>query len=139
MKSNTHYTRVIEWSEEDGKYLGALPELLYGHCTHGDTPEEVNRNLDICEELALESLKEEPSRGVRVLVVPTLSRRYWAENNRIAKLRQSLNLGQEDFSSLIGASLSTLQKWEAGTRTPSGAAARLLDVLERSPDVLLRK
>ena len=55
MKNKTHYTRVIEWSEEDQLYLGSLPELLFGHCTHGTTAEEVNRNLDECEEMALES------------------------------------------------------------------------------------
>lgn len=63
MKNKTHYTRVIEWSEEDQLYLGSLPELLFGHCTHGTTAEEVNRNLDECEEMALESLSEEPVRG----------------------------------------------------------------------------
>lgn len=139
MKNKTHYTRVIEWSEEDQLYLGRLPELLFGHCTHGATPEEVNRNLDVCEELALESLNEEPAHGVRVLVFAPGSRRNWVAKNRIAKLRQSLDMGQTEFAALLGASTSTLKKWESGQRTPSGAAAKLLEILERNPEAVLTK
>lgn len=139
MKNKPHYTRIIEWSDEDQLYLGSLPELLYGHCTHGDTPEEVNRNLDECEEMALESLNEAPARGVRILVFAPGMRRNWTANNKIAKLRQSLDMGQNEFAALLGASLSTLKKWESGQRTPSGAAAKLLEVLERHPEAVLTK
>lgn len=139
MKNKTHYTRVIEWSEEDQLYLGSLPELLFGHCTHGTTVEEVNRNLDECEEMALESLKEEPVRGVRVLVFAPGSRRNWIVKNKIAKLRQNLDMNQKEFAALLGASTSTLKKWESGERTPSGAAAKLLEVLERHPEAVLTR
>ncbi|MEG2237684.1 MAG: hypothetical protein RRY13_08525 [Akkermansia sp.] len=30
------YTRIIEWSDKDQCYLGCLPELLEGHCTHAE-------------------------------------------------------------------------------------------------------
>ncbi len=55
MNHKPHCTRIIEWSHEDQCYLGSLPELLLGHCTHGDTWEEVNSHLNECEEMALVS------------------------------------------------------------------------------------
>lgn len=129
------YTRVVEWSDEDGCYLGSLPELLYGHCTHGDSIEEVNRNLDECEELALESRSDVPARGVQVYVPSR--RRNWVPGNSIASLRASVGMSQQEFANRLGASVSTLRKWERGERKPSGAAAKLLVLADRNPDIIL--
>ena len=48
------YPRVIRWSNEDGCYIGSLPDVC-GDCTHGDTPEEVAANLEECAELYVEN------------------------------------------------------------------------------------
>ncbi len=40
MKKYTKYVKIIEWSEEDGCYIGSCPELFYGGC-HGDNEFEV--------------------------------------------------------------------------------------------------
>lgn len=128
------YTRLIEWSDEDQCYLGSLPELLQGHCCHGDSVEEVARHLDECEEMALEALSEEPQRGVQVFV--PARKRNWINSNSIATLRASFGLSQQEFASRIGASLSTLQKWERGERKPSGSSAKLLEVVSKHPEVL---
>ncbi len=48
------YPRHIRWSDEDKCYIGSLPDLC-GDCCHGDTPEEVARELNISAELALEA------------------------------------------------------------------------------------
>ena len=133
---NRHYARIIYWSDEDGKYLGKLPELTPYPCVSGQTVEEVNAELDKAEEALLAALGDDlPARGIRV-VAPG-SRRNWIVKNKVAKLRQSLNMGQEEFAALLGASTSTLKKWESGERTPSGAAAKLLEVLERNPAAVL--
>ncbi len=29
-----HYTKVVEWSDEDGCFIGSAPPLI-GHCCHG--------------------------------------------------------------------------------------------------------
>ena len=135
MKTKTHYTRIIYWSDEDGKYLGRLPELTPYPCVSGQTVEEVNSELDQAEEALLDALGDDlPARGIRV-VVPG-SRRNWIVKNKVAKLRQSLDMGQKEFAALLGTSISTLKKWESGERTPSGAAAKLL---ERNPDAVLTK
>ena len=125
MKTKAHYTRIIYWSDEDGKYLGKLPELTPHPCVSGQTVEEVNAELDL------------PARGIRV-VVPG-SRRNWIAKNKVAKMRQNLEMGQKEFAALLGTSISTLKKWESGERTPSGAAAKLLEILERNQEAVLTK
>lgn len=35
MKDSARYVKVVEWSEEDGCYVGSCPGLLFGGC-HGD-------------------------------------------------------------------------------------------------------
>lgn len=78
-----------------------------------------------------------PPGGIRV-VVPG-SRRNWIAKNKVAKMRQNLEMGQKEFAALLGTSISTLKKWESGERTPSGAAAKLLEILERNPEAVLTK
>ena len=40
------FMKVVEWSEEDGCYIGSAPPLI-GHCCHGKTEEEVYRQLAV--------------------------------------------------------------------------------------------
>lgn len=48
------YSVVIQWSEEDHKYIASMPEWgPYAH-THGDTYEEAARNAQEVLELLLE-------------------------------------------------------------------------------------
>lgn len=54
---------------------------------------------------------------------------YTAE--MIRRLRESLHISQAVFAAYLNASISTVQKWENGDKKPSGAAARLLSVIER--------
>lgn len=35
MSDSTRYAKIIDWSDEDGCYMGSAPGLLYGGC-HGD-------------------------------------------------------------------------------------------------------
>lgn len=49
----THWTKVIEWSDEDNCFLGSLPGRTFGHCCHGTTEEEVLHELqDIAKEIS---------------------------------------------------------------------------------------
>jgi putative transcriptional regulator len=54
---------------------------------------------------------------------------YTAE--MIRRLRENLHISQAVFAAYLNASISTVQKWENGVKKPSGAAARLLSVIER--------
>ncbi len=55
----------------------------------------------------------------------------------IAEIRQKTGLSQSRFATLLGVSVRTLQDWEQGRRTPSGAARTLLLVAHKNPMALL--
>lgn len=55
----------------------------------------------------------------------------------VASIREKTGLSQERFATLLGVSIRTLQDWEQGRRTPSGAARTLLLIAERNPKALL--
>jgi putative transcriptional regulator len=56
----------------------------------------------------------------------------------VKTIRQKVGLGQEDFASLLGVSVSGLRKWEQGQRRPGGAALTLLQVMDREPRAVAR-
>ena len=45
MKKSDRYHKWVEWSEEDGAYIGKCPDLITG--IHGDDPKKVY--ADLCE------------------------------------------------------------------------------------------
>lgn len=50
MRDSARYVKIVEWSEEDGCYVGSSPGLFYGGC-HGDDEEAVFHELcEIVEE-----------------------------------------------------------------------------------------
>lgn len=51
---NHHYSILIQWSDEDKKYIVSLPEFgLYAH-THGETYAEALKNGEEVLELLIE-------------------------------------------------------------------------------------
>lgn len=57
---------------------------------------------------------------------------------QVRRIRAELGLSQEEFARLLGVSASGLRKWEQGQRTPRGAAATLLRIMEREPQAVTR-
>lgn len=55
----------------------------------------------------------------------------------VAQIRSKSGLSQEQFANLIGVSVRTLQDWEQGRRSPSGAARTLLLVADKHPEAVL--
>jgi len=55
----------------------------------------------------------------------------------VAQIREGTGLSQARFAQLLGVSTRTLQDWEQGRRTPSGAARTLLLIAARDPKALL--
>lgn len=51
----------------------------------------------------------------------------------IKKIRQKLNRSQSEFALMIGVSVSTLQNWEQGRRSPEGPARALLKIAAENP------
>ena len=56
---------------------------------------------------------------------------------RLRNLRSSLQVSQAVLADIMGVSKATVIAWEHGVNSPSGACARLLDILNAYPDILL--
>ncbi len=50
---------------------------------------------------------------------------------QIKQIRQSTNVSQPVFARYLNTSESTIQKWEAGSKQPSGMALKLLAVVKK--------
>ncbi|MEI7819343.1 MAG: transcriptional regulator [Verrucomicrobiota bacterium] len=55
----------------------------------------------------------------------------------IFAIREKLHVSQPVFASLLNVPLATARSWEQGTRKPSGAALRLLELVSRQPKTVL--
>ncbi len=56
----------------------------------------------------------------------------------IKRIRQKERVSQAVFASLLNTSLSTVQKWEVGQKKPTGAALKLLHIVQdRGLDVVM--
>ena len=50
MRKSDRYLKIVEWSEDDGCFIGSCPELFFGGC-HGADPKSVFAELcEIIEE-----------------------------------------------------------------------------------------
>lgn len=56
----------------------------------------------------------------------------------VKKIRKSTGMSQKSFASYMGVSDKTVEAWEAGTNHPSGAASRLLSMMEMDKDLIVR-
>lgn len=68
--------------------------------------------------------KKLPRRAVTVMPVKA----YKADE--VKKIRNSTGMSQKAFASYMGVSDKTVEAWESGTNCPSGAASRLLTMME---------
>jgi len=70
--------------------------------------------------------------AVRELPIPEY------DASAVARARKNLNLSQRGFASALGVSPRTVESWEAGRNTPSGAARNLLYLLEQDHSLVHR-
>lgn len=66
-----------------------------------------------------------------VTVVPV--KNYSAKE--IQNIRRNTGMSQKMFAGYIGVSGKTVEAWEAGINHPSGAASRILTMMEMNPDL----
>jgi len=56
--------------------------------------------------------------------------------NQIKEIRKKLKVSQTVFARLLNVSPSSIRQWEQGKRQPTGATRVLLELLQRSPNIL---
>ena len=79
MKDSARYAKIVEWSEEDQRYVGSSPGLLLGGC-HGPDEKAVFAELcDVVEETIALYKKEG-----RPLPPPTSGRDYANKMQKVA-------------------------------------------------------
>ncbi len=60
------------------------------------------------------------------------------EAEEVKKIRHSIGMSQKVFASYMGVSDKTVEAWEAGTNHPSGAASRLLSMIEKDKEIIIK-
>lgn len=66
------------------------------------------------------------------------SRVFIAEPPDVRAIREKTGLSQAMFATMIGVKVKTLQNWEQHRRQPTGAAAALLTIFDRAPEVAVK-
>jgi putative transcriptional regulator len=56
--------------------------------------------------------------------------------NEVASARLKTGLSQAEFAQVLQISPRTLQEWEQGRRSPSGAAKALIQIAFRHPEII---
>jgi putative transcriptional regulator len=83
------------------------------------------------EELGLKLLA-----SVREMKARKFARVTQVAVNEVLQARQTTGMTQAEFASALHISKRTLQEWEQGRRSPSGAAQALMRIASRHPEVL---
>ncbi|WP_284620781.1 helix-turn-helix domain-containing protein [Aquabacterium humicola] len=83
------------------------------------------------EELGLKLLQ-----SVREMKARNFARATEVEVNEVVQARQSTGLSQAEFATALSISKRTLQEWEQGRRSPSGAAQALIRIARKHPEVV---
>ena len=58
--------------------------------------------------------------------------------SEIKRIRISAGMTQVLFAEFLGVSVKTVEAWEAGTNHPSGAASRLLSMIEQDKELIIK-
>ena len=83
------------------------------------------------EELGAKLLK-----SVREMKAREFPRVTKIDVNEVLEARQSTGMSQAEFASALSISRRTLQEWEQGRRSPSGAAQALIRIARAHPEVI---
>lgn len=83
-----------------------------------------------------EALGRKLLQSVREMKAAQAARVTQIELNEVVEARQSTGLSQAQFAQALHISKRTLQEWEQGRRSPSGAAQALIRIARRHPQVV---
>jgi len=84
----------------------------------------------------IEKFQQDLLESVKQMRRGEAARTTQVELSEAAEARAKTGLSQQAFAELLGVSSRTLQEWEQGRRSPTGAAKTLLRVAVAHPEVL---
>ncbi|MEW6668063.1 MAG: helix-turn-helix domain-containing protein [Thermodesulfobacteriota bacterium] len=82
------------------------------------------------------NIGDELLQSVRDIKAGNVGRVFTVEASPLASARLRIGLSQREFAKMLGVSLRTLQEWEQGRRTPSGAAKSLITIAIKKPELI---
>ena len=85
---------------------------------------------------ASEALGMKLLQSVREMKAGQAARVTRVEPNEVVEARQRTGLSQAQFAEALSISKRTLQEWEQGRRSPSGAAQALIRIARKHPEVV---
>ena len=83
-----------------------------------------------------EKLGQRLLESVRQMKARNFARMTEVAVNEVVEARQSTGMSQSEFASALSISKRTLQEWEQGRRSPSGAAQALIRIARKHPEVV---
>jgi putative transcriptional regulator len=83
-----------------------------------------------------EEIGEKLLQSVREMKARSFARATEIDVNDVVQARQGTGLSQSEFALALNISKRTLQEWEQGRRTPSGAAQALIRIARKHPEVV---
>ena len=83
-----------------------------------------------------EKLGQRLLESVRQMKARNFARMTQVAVNEVVEARQSTGMSQSEFASALSISKRTLQEWEQGRRSPSGAAQALIRIARKHPEVV---
>ena len=84
----------------------------------------------------IEKFQQDLLESVKQMRRAEAARTTRVELSEASEARAKVGLSQKAFAELLGVSTRTLQEWEQGRRSPTGAAKTLLRVAVAHPEVL---
>ena len=85
---------------------------------------------------AAEALGVKLLQSVREMKAGQVARVTRVEPNDVVLARHGTGLSQAQFAEALSISRRTLQEWEQGRRSPSGAAQALIRIARKHPEVV---
>ena len=86
--------------------------------------------------VAREALGLKLLQSVREMKARNFARATEVAPNAVALARQGTGMSQAEFAAALSISKRTLQEWEQGRRSPSGAAQALIRIAGKYPKVV---
>ncbi|WP_386692847.1 MULTISPECIES: helix-turn-helix domain-containing protein [unclassified Lonepinella] len=94
-------------------------------------------NAVIADDPEMEQLRESLTQALSEVKRGKYARQTEIAISPIVETRTKVGLSQHKFAEKLGISVNTLRSWEQGLRRPSGAAATLLSLLNKHPELVL--